>query len=212
MKKINDYVFTIQHLKMENNSFVILNDNKECYVIDPSWNGDKIIEFIEENEYHYLGIIATHLHFDHVSDIKKICEHFNNYKIICSHNSKEEIISGEGYIFFGEDIKRDEYSFEYVTENDKLDGFKDLQFIMVPGHSECCMVINYKECLFVGDFILGESIGRTDLPFSDDKKMKSSLNKFIKYMSNKKDSFLILPGHGYIETWKFFKNNNHFLK
>ncbi len=211
MNKVNNYVFTYQDKTMENNSYIITNDDKECYIIDPSWNATELIGFIEVNGLKYLVTILTHLHYDHVFGIKEICDYFHNNLIYCSSLARQIINEGKNEIFFGEYLDRKAYDFKLLTENDKILGFNNIQFVQVPGHSECSMIINYQNCIFTGDFILGSTIGRTDLQFSDVTKMNQSITKFKKYMKNKSLDMMILPGHGYLNTWEFFKKTNIFF-
>ncbi len=211
MNKVNEHVFVCQDKRMENNSFIIVNDKKECYVIDPSWNATELISFIEVNNLKYLGTILTHLHFDHSNGIQEICSYFKNNVVYCSSLAEDTILNGNSDIFFGKEIARGDYHYLFLTENDKLPGFDNIQFIQVPGHSECSMIINYSDCIFTGDFIIGQSIGRTDLQYGDSSKMNNSLNKFKKYMKSKPLSMMILPGHGYLNTWEYFKRTNMFL-
>ena len=42
---------------MQTNCYVLYNENKECILIDPGSQGQKISKYIEENEYEICGSI-----------------------------------------------------------------------------------------------------------------------------------------------------------
>lgn len=210
MNKINNYIYFIQNNRMENNTFILINDKKECYVVDPSWNGNEIVDFIKTNQFEYKGMIMTHLHFDHTADMNIISTAFNNNNIYCSKDGEVEIESGTREIFIGKHIENKDYKFNFVDENFKLTDFK-LSFILTPGHSKSSMCIYYENCLITGDCLFIDSIGRTDLQFSEPVVMLSSLNKLKNFMKNK-DDVLIMPGHGEFAKWKQVKEINFMIQ
>ena len=54
---------------MQTNCYVVYNSEKECIVIDPGANGQKVAKFIDENELFLKAILLTHGHFDHVGAV-----------------------------------------------------------------------------------------------------------------------------------------------
>jgi glyoxylase-like metal-dependent hydrolase (beta-lactamase superfamily II) len=88
----------------------------------------------------------------------------------------------------------------YASTKDFGENLKDIyklnipefRIIDTPGHSRGGICILYKDILFSGDTIFHRgTIGRTDLPGSNEEQMKESLNKLskIKYK-------ILAPGHG----------------
>ena len=63
--------------------------------------------------------------------------------------------------------------------------------------------------LFLGDVILGESIGRTDLPGGDDAEMKSTLRMIT--VSINPDTVLC-TGHGQLSTLGYQLQANQYLR
>ena len=60
---------------LENNCFIIADENsRECVVIDPGDEPDRILDFINENIFQLKYIICTHAHFDHVAAVSDIKE------------------------------------------------------------------------------------------------------------------------------------------
>ena len=50
----------------------IAYQNKEALIIDPGYDANKIIDYIESNGLKVVGILITHYHFDHVGALKEI--------------------------------------------------------------------------------------------------------------------------------------------
>ncbi len=110
-------------------------------------------------------VILTHNHWDHTGGIIL----FLNAEFYA--NIKD----------FGENLK----------DIHKLN-IPEFKIIDTPGHSKGGICILYKDILFSGDTLFHRgTIGRTDLPGSNEKQMKKSLEKLkkIKYK-------ILAPGHG----------------
>ncbi len=74
---INDELYMFQNTRMANNSYIIIN-KKTAIVIDPSWNGKSIINFLKEKKISVVKIFITHAHYDHIVDIDKIYKEFKD--------------------------------------------------------------------------------------------------------------------------------------
>lgn len=214
MKKINDNLILFQNEKMKNNSFIIIENNK-CIIVDPSWNGEKILKYINQKQLILAGIIATHLHYDHVFDLNLFSNKFNNINFYCSENSKDEISffnkNNTNGLFFTPSIDLNKVNIIYVNEESKINDF-NISFILTPGHCESSMCIRFNNDVITGDHLFIYDIGRTDLPFSNHTKMISSINKIVNELDKFNINFQIFPGHGEWSNWEFVKNNNFYIK
>ena len=65
---------------VEENTYVLYNEKRECCIIDPGFyfpqEREKFKAFIEENELHPVLLLNTHCHLDHVFGNKFVHEHF----------------------------------------------------------------------------------------------------------------------------------------
>ena len=116
----------------------------------------------ELNNLNLQAILITHHHFDHVGALKN----FKNIKII-DYKTKET---------------------EYKIEN------FNFEIIKTPGHTKDSISFYFKEekIMFVGDFVVQNSIGRTDLDTGSQIEIKKSIEKLKTYPINIK----LYPGHG----------------
>lgn len=158
----------------------VLKQNHTCLVIDPGDNYIKIKEVIGEDKV--LGVLITHSHFDHIGALRNFLTK-RSIKIFKRSNLEEK---------------------EYTIGDFKF------RCIYTPGHSKDSVTFYFEEeqCMFVGDFVFKESIGRTDLPGGDDIDMRNSIQKLLTYS----DNITLYPGHNEETTLKEEKENNMFLK
>lgn len=137
---------------LETNCYIIVNDQKECLIIDPGDEADLIKKVIGENTVK--GILITHHHFDHVGALEEL-KTFYQVTVFDYHNLKEGMNRIGNFTF---------------------------EMIQTPGHKEDSISFLFEENkMFVGDFIFKGSIGRTDLPGGNFEVMKQSIEKIKKY-------------------------------
>ena len=120
------------------NNYLLYNDEtKTAVLFDPSGCYDKVVKFIKENNLNLKTLIVTHIHFDHLGDIKKYQDNFKEIKTVIPKGDKPmyENLMVQCDLF---GVKRvDNFKVdEFVDENSKL--FIDdieIKIISTPGHS-----------------------------------------------------------------------------
>ena len=164
---------------IDENCYVLIKNNT-AIIIDPGDDYLDIKEAIGENKV--LAVLITHSHFDHIGALRNFL-------------TKRSI-----KIFKKSSLEEKEYT---------IGDFK-FKCIYTPGHSKDSVSFFFEEnnCMFVGDFIFKESIGRTDLPGGDNNDMKESLNKLLTF----NESITLYPGHDDETTLKYEKEHNPYLK
>lgn len=168
----------------------ILSRNGYCYIMDPGDESKKIKEAIKE--FIPLGILLTHAHADHIGAIhdfnlpiyvhKEDIILLKNPDLACYTMFKEK----PKYVFSSLNIKP-------LEDNDiiKLDD-EEIKVIYTPGHTNGSVCYLYKDKLFSGDTVFKGSLGRTDLPTGNNRKME---NSFLKLFETIKKNVTIYPGH-----------------
>ncbi len=164
---------------LQENCYIISIDDK-CLVIDPGDEANKIIGKIGDDIP--VGIIVTHRHFDHVGAVTDLVNKYH-IKIYDKHNLPEGINTIDKFTF---------------------------EVIYTPGHKDDSVTIYFKEdkCMFSGDFIFKNDIGRCDLAGGSDADMLKSIDKIKKYDKD----IPIYPGHGIHTTLGYEINNNPYFK
>ena len=192
----------------ENNCFIIGDDkSKECFIVDPGDEPDRILDLVNENGLKVKYIVCTHAHFDHiavVSDIKietkaEIVLHRDDLEIYRS--SKDHAAS------WGFDLDSQPEPDLFVAEGDTLE-IGDLKFgiLHTPGHSPGGICLYGEGIIITGDTLFAGSVGRTDLYGGDFGKLKKSFKRLLSLP----DDVKVLPGHGPETTIGHEKIDNFF--
>ena len=58
--------------QIQENTYVVYNEDNKALVIDPGDDADRIIAWIKENGWEPEAILITHTHFDHVLAVDSV--------------------------------------------------------------------------------------------------------------------------------------------
>ncbi len=200
------------------NSYVLFDDTNECVVIDAACfypdEKELLINFIIDNDLVIKHVINTHLHFDHIFGVNTLSSQFG-LKLEC-HKADEfllENISNQ-LSLFGIPSANNDFKPEirkWLEEGDRISfGNQSLRVFHVPGHSPGSIVF-YNElagCVFSGDVLFRDSIGRTDLAGGNFEQLIEGINSKIFELPNET---VVYPGHGPSTTVGYEKKNNPFV-
>ena len=161
---------------MQNFSYIVEDESThEAIVIDPSWDLDKIIQIIEEQNLNPKYIVNTHWHDDHTRGNEELSAELS-IKIV-QHNESE--LNNDMTVSDGDSIKF---------------GCSELVVYHTPGHSKdsICLVGDGK--IFSGDTLFVGNCGRIDLPGGSSRELYHSLFDVISKLD---DGLIMYPGHDY---------------
>lgn len=193
---------------LENNCFIVADErSKECFIVDPGDEPDRILDFVHENDFRIKYIICTHAHFDHigaVSDIKKA----TGAKIVI-HADDLEIYgrTREQGLLWGFELNEQPRPDMFVSEGDRIEiGELRFEIFHTPGHSPGGICIYGEGIVITGDTLFAGSVGRTDFYGGDMEKLRQSFRRLMSLS----DEVKVLPGHGAETTIGQEKENNFF--
>lgn len=186
----------------------IAGDGDTVAVIDPEADGGAIMKIIEDENLTAGVILLTHGHYDHVSAASEIREktgakiyiHSLDAPLLSDNDRNLSFLTGEKITPFEADV---------LLEGGETINFGENSFTVLhtPGHSRGGVSYIDSECVFSGDLIFRQSIGRYD--FGDYMEELSSIKKLISILD---DDTLICPGHGPITTVGAEKAQNPYIK
>lgn len=209
------YMHSFVFNPFQENTYLIYNDEKQCWIIDPGmYNADEIrhfTDYIHKNQLVPQSIINTHTHLDHIFGVAALIDKYNIPFGI--HENDIPVLNGAAgsAAVFGLDFRDIPKPTFYIKENESLLlGADTIQVLLVPGHSPGSIAFYSATGNWVisGDALFYGSIGRTDLPGGNHNRLITSI----------KTQLLTLPaattvysGHGPATTIEHEINYNPFL-
>lgn len=190
------------------NCYVVHEKNSShCVLIDPGYEPETLLQFLEEHGLTLDTILVTHGHFDHVGAVTALLE-ATGCRLVMSEKDWE-IPQMPCSIWMYPLARRD---FDHLTlcRDGEPIFAAGLSFAVTetPGHTEGSVCYRCEDVLFTGDTLFDGSCGRTDLPGGDSHTMRQSLNK----LKNISEDLRIFPGHGTCSTLKEQRLFNPYLR
>ncbi len=180
------------------NCYLISNSNKECLVIDPGGEGDKLVHQIRVLNLKPIAILLTHAHFDHIGAVDDVR---NTFKIPVYLHKKESkwlqdpMKNGSGRYAEIPNIQIEPA--DYLIEQEQRLELANFTFdiLYTPGHSPGSITFLFEDEGFaiVGDTLFEGSIGRTDLEGGDSKQLLESIHNKLLALD---EETIIYSGHG----------------
>lgn len=179
---------------MQNFAYLIGDKaTREVVVIDPAWDIDGLLNFVDERDYTLKGALVTHYHPDHCGGsfghnvVEGVAALLERHALPIYANEHEvagvQKVTGVSKT----DLKS-------VSSGDKLAvGDVDIEFLHTPGHTPGSQCFRVKHTLISGDTLFIDGCGRVDLPGSNSEDMFNSLRK----LAELPDETILLPGHNY---------------
>lgn len=166
---------------LESNGYVIYQNVKgSCFIIDPGYNPNVFIEFINYRSLDVKGILLTHHHYDHVGAVEKLKAVFDCPVYL--HRNDCDMYKNQVDV--------------YMEDGDviELEG-ENIKVLNTPGHTRgsVCFYSDKSRLAFTGDTIFNVDLGRTDLEDGSEAEMHNSILNIIDKWEN---DIMIYPGHG----------------
>ena len=172
-----------------------LHNGNHILCIDPGANIKKIQQYLEQYPDSVLdGICLTHGHFDHVGAVDELVKLYHCPVYLSGEDeylarTKKLNFMGARWAIITCPIK------EYPIGKFTIGAFS-LEVIDTPGHTAGSVCLVWDDCLFSGDTLFKNSVGRTDLYSSNDGQLKQSLE----VLKGLHPDMKVYPGHADFTT------------
>lgn len=200
----------------------ILGDetSREAIVVDPGDDIPRIMALLAKHSLTLKQIIITHAHIDHIAGAARL-KRLTNAPILYNQNDLPLVKMM--------DVQATWLGIPTPTVESPDDTLDDGKLITIgvspeqdrkglagsilhtPGHTEgsVCLYLPAQTLLLAGDTLFAGSIGRTDLPGGDTRKILASIHDRLLTLPDEVD---VIPGHGPRTTIGSERASNPFLQ
>jgi glyoxylase-like metal-dependent hydrolase (beta-lactamase superfamily II) len=205
--------FTVNPL--QENTYVLINDKKECIIIDPGFyyqnEREEFLQFIRENGLTVARLLNTHCHLDHIFANNLVVKTFG---VGLEIHRKDQVVldrSPQSGIMYNLPFEPSPMPKSYLEEGDKVVlGDDVLEVLLTPGHSpgSISFYCATQQFVIAGDVLFRQSVGRSDFPGGNFETLARSIREKL---YNLPDEVVVYPGHGPSTTIGFEKVHNPFV-
>jgi glyoxylase-like metal-dependent hydrolase (beta-lactamase superfamily II) len=199
---------------VETNTYLIADPSTgEAAVIDPAWDGERIVAEAQQRGWRIGNIWLTHAHFDHLAGAAGVADHSTPAPPVALHPEDYPLWRAQGGApLFGMSIDPGpEPTIDLAHGQILRVGSSQLEVRHAPGHTRGHVIFYCpaENVAFCGDVIFQGSIGRTDLPGGDYDTLIASISAQVLTLP---DDTRLLSGHGPETTVGFERVYNPFLQ
>lgn len=182
---------------------------RDCVIIDPGDEIDRILNKVSAHKLTVKYILITHAHVDHVKELGALKKRLD--VPVLMHEDDKFLLEKLPIqaASFGLNVSILPKIDRYIKEGEKIEfGQLSLDVLHTPGHSPGNISFVTDGAAFVGDVLFAGSIGRTDLPGGDFNILIDSIKTKLFPLG---DETVIYSGHGPATTIGNERKRNPFL-
>jgi hydroxyacylglutathione hydrolase len=192
----------------------ILGDevSREAIVVDPGDEIDHILRILATHSLTVKAIVITHAHIDHIGGAHKL-KAATGAPVYMNENDAPlyDALEMQADWLGVATPQRTEIDTPLRDGDSLRIGHTELHALHTPGHTQgsVSLWIPVENKLIAGDTLFRDSIGRTDLPGGDPRKILSSIKEKLLTLP---EEAVVIPGHGPATTIGHEKRFNPFLQ
>jgi hydroxyacylglutathione hydrolase len=179
----------------------------EAVVIDPGGNAADLRLELARLRASAAAILITHGHWDHLGGVAELAEG-TGAPVYMAEDERAMLEHLPDLVPQG--VIARSYTADTFLQGDEaleLAGI-DFETLRVPGHSPAHLAYHGEGCLFSGDVLFANSVGRTDLPGADWETLVESIRMLSERFP---PETIVYPGHGPPTTLGAELERNPFL-
>lgn len=208
-------VACIVTMPLEENTFVAwLEGRRDCVVVDPGLEPQKIVRFLNEQALQPVAMLITHGHGDHIGGIRDLRETWPDCPIVIGAEDAPKLTDPVENMSASFGVPITSPPADVLLREGDMYEAAGMSFDVreIPGHSIGHVVYLCRHTplyVFGGDVLFAGSVGRCDLPRGSFKKLAEGIRNKLYTLP---DETIVLPGHGPATTIGEEKRSNPFVK
>jgi hydroxyacylglutathione hydrolase len=204
----------ISELFSQNAFIAHLEGRDDCLIIDPGFDPDAIVEYVNRERLTPAAFLNTHGHADHIAGNEAMKRCWPDVPLLIGAGDADKLTDPDKNLSrrFGLDILSPPAD-RLLREGDRFAGAGfEFDVYECPGHSIGHIIFvwraNTPTIVFGGDVLFKQSIGRTDIPDGSFAVLERSIRTKLYTLPN---DTIVLPGHGPATTIGEEKQHNPFV-
>jgi hydroxyacylglutathione hydrolase len=192
----------------------ILGDetSHEAIVVDPGDDIPRIMALLAKHDLTVKQILVTHAHIDHIAGAHRL-KQLTGAPILYNQHDLPQVKMMEAQAAWLGIPTPTVQNPDDTLDDGKLIAVTGLtgSILHTPGHTEgsVCLYLPTHTLLLAGDTLFAGSVGRTDLPGGDTRKLLTSIHERLLTLP---DEVTVIPGHGPTTTIGSERSSNPFLQ
>jgi len=171
---------------------VTFTGSESIAVVDPGAEPARLLEHIRRRRRPVAAYLLTHGHVDHLSALPELLRHYPAPAFLHPEDAAWACRPGNRIDPWYPPVRLDPETLEPWDPARLPEEWSFIRILHTPGHSPGSVCLLAGEVLFSGDTLFQGSVGRTDLPHGDARRLEESLRR----LAALDPEILVLPGHG----------------
>ncbi len=187
-------------------------ETREAMVVDPGDGIESVLEVVARHGLKVKAIVITHAHIDHIGGAGKLKRATGAPVYMNAEDAELQKMLPMQAVWVGMETPEPVAIDVEAKDGGKLTvGATEFHVLHTPGHTQgsISLWIPGEGKLVAGDTLFRDSIGRTDLPGGDGRRILRSIHEKLMPLA---DETVVIPGHGETTTIGRERKFNYFLQ
>ncbi len=209
------HIVTVVSVPFEENAYLVYRPgSRQCLVVDPGLEPERILQQLQESRLVPAAILNTHGHSDHIAGNAALKRRWPECPLVIGEADSAKLADPQQNLsaMFGFQLVSPPPDVTVRDGQVYSAAGLELRVLAIPGHSAGHVVYVIDDrvpaAAFVGDVIFSGGIGRTDFPDGDFRALAEGIRHKLYRLP---DDTELYPGHGPPTTVGREKEHNPFV-